>query len=176
MMRKRPPKTASRKRKPIADALSAPEEAPSDNIGIVTVQDGPSLQPGEIIAPSVGNEHEDANYHNNYQDTEAFLRAGGRRGRQYVPLTDGTYFINRWFRHSRDRSQDRGTHGYVGGGQLIAAKSVTTFSGDAFRHGERVAEGDRASGNDHWPGKLSRSNTAGQIIQLPNHQLRVALG
>ena len=38
-----------------------------------------------------------ANYHNNYQDAEAFLRAGGRRGRQYVPLTDGTYFINRWF-------------------------------------------------------------------------------
>ena len=26
------------------------------SIGIVTVQDGPSLPPGEIIAPSVGNE------------------------------------------------------------------------------------------------------------------------
>ena len=37
------------------------------------------------------------NFHNNYQDPEAFLAAGGRRGRQYVPLTDGTYFINRWF-------------------------------------------------------------------------------
>ena len=37
------------------------------------------------------------NYHNNYQDIEAFLRAGGRRGKQYAPLLDGTYFINRWF-------------------------------------------------------------------------------
>jgi len=92
------PEENRRKRKPILDPLVAAEAAPSsDNIGIVTVQDGPSLQPGEIIAPSVGNEPNDAEYHNNYQDTEAFLRAGGRRGRQYVPLTDGTYFINRWF-------------------------------------------------------------------------------
>ena len=53
--------------------------------------------PGEIIAPSVGNNASEDHYHNNYQDPEAFLSAGGRRGRQYVPLTDGTYFINRWF-------------------------------------------------------------------------------
>ena len=36
-----------------------------DSIGIVTVQDGPSLSPGEIIAPSVGNDSTDPNYHNN---------------------------------------------------------------------------------------------------------------
>ena len=48
-----------------------------DSIGIVTVQDGPSLGPGEIIAPAVGTDRNDKNYHNNYQDTEAFLRAGG---------------------------------------------------------------------------------------------------
>ncbi|HZT78847.1 MAG TPA: hypothetical protein VFA26_01390, partial [Gemmataceae bacterium] len=70
---------------------------PADTIGIVTVQDGPSLNPGEIIAPPVGTDANDPNYHNNFQDPEAFLRAGGRRGRQYVTLTDGTYFINRWF-------------------------------------------------------------------------------
>ena len=68
-----------------------------DSIGVVTVQDGPSLPQGEIIAPAVGNEADAANYHNNFQDTEAFLAAGGRRGRQYQTLTDGTYFINRWF-------------------------------------------------------------------------------
>ncbi len=68
-----------------------------DSIGIVTVHDGPSLAPGEIIAPPVGTDAAQPNFHNNYQDPEAFLAAGGRRGRQYVPLTDGTYFINRWF-------------------------------------------------------------------------------
>jgi uncharacterized membrane protein YqiK len=68
-----------------------------DSIGIVTVHDGPSLAPGEIIAPAVGTDPADQYYHNNFQDPEAFLAGGGRRGRQYVSLTDGTYFINRWF-------------------------------------------------------------------------------
>ncbi len=51
-----------------------------DSIGIVTVHDGPSLAPGEIIAPAVGTIADEPNYHNNYQDPEAFLAAGGRRG------------------------------------------------------------------------------------------------
>src|SRR5262249_19545110 len=82
---------------PVPDApvpLDAEGQRGVDTIGIVTVHDGPSLSPGEIIAPAVGNDSNDPNYHNNYQDPDAFLRAGGRRGRQYVPLTDGTYFIN----------------------------------------------------------------------------------
>ena len=68
-----------------------------DSIGIVTVHDGPSLAPGEIIAPAVGSDVGDGHYHNNFQDPQRFLDGGGRRGRQYQPLTDGTYFINRWF-------------------------------------------------------------------------------
>src|SRR5947207_238291 len=80
-----------------ADPMESGNHVEVDNIGIVPVQDGPSLLPGEIIAPAVAPDADDPNYHNNYQDAEAFLAAGGRRGRQYVPLTDGTYFINRWF-------------------------------------------------------------------------------
>src|SRR5262245_7735500 len=49
-----------------------------DEVGIVTVHDGPSLQPGEIIAPMVGNVVERAEtYHNNFQDADKFLAAGG---------------------------------------------------------------------------------------------------
>src|SRR5258708_9325339 len=40
-----------------------------DLLGIVTVHDGPSLPPDEIIAPTVGDEaKESATYHNNFQD------------------------------------------------------------------------------------------------------------
>ena len=35
--------------------------------------------------------------HNYFQDPEAFLALGGRRGKQLQVLTDGTFFINRWF-------------------------------------------------------------------------------
>jgi uncharacterized membrane protein YqiK len=34
---------------------------------------------------------------NSFQDARAFLRLGGRRGEQLQVLTDGTFFINRWF-------------------------------------------------------------------------------
>ncbi len=67
----------------------------TDQIGIVTVHEGPTLPPGELIAPAVGTDKDQPNFHNNYQDIEAFLAAGGRRGVQYMALIDGTYFLNR---------------------------------------------------------------------------------
>src|SRR5262245_41790306 len=42
-----------------------------DWTGIVTVHAGPSLPVGEIIAPPVGTDSADVDYHNNYQDPEA---------------------------------------------------------------------------------------------------------
>jgi uncharacterized membrane protein YqiK len=50
--------------------------AADDNIGIVTVHDGPSLPPGEIIAPEVGSDLANPEtFHNNFQEPENFLRA-----------------------------------------------------------------------------------------------------
>jgi uncharacterized membrane protein YqiK len=158
-----------RVRKSAVDPIVAAEELQaSDNIGIVTVHDGPSLPPGEIIAPAVGNEINDPNYHNNYQDPEAFLRANGRRGRQYVTLTDGTYFINRWFATAELVPKTIVPIGYVGVVVSYCGKAGLDVSGDAFRHGERVAEGDRGV----WqrplgPGKYPFNTYAGQIIQVP---------
>jgi uncharacterized membrane protein YqiK len=139
-----------------------------DSIGIVSVQDGPSLDPGEIIAPGVGNERNDANYHNNYQDSEAFLRAGGRRGRQYVPLTDGTYFINRWFANVEMIPKTVVPIGYVGVVVSYHGKSGRDVSGDTFRHGERVAEGERGVWEKPLgPGKYPFNTYAGNIILVP---------
>src|SRR5262245_54491927 len=43
--------------------------AADDLVGVVTVHDGPSLPPGEIIAPEVGTELQDADvFHNNFQE------------------------------------------------------------------------------------------------------------
>src|SRR4051812_43122909 len=60
------------------DPLKPETTTAVDSIGIVTIHDGPSLPPGEIIAPDCGNTPNDPDYHNNYQDPEAFLRSGGR--------------------------------------------------------------------------------------------------
>jgi len=158
--------------------IGKPQEAPDpltpgrtitvDTIGIVTVHDGPSLSPGDIIAPPVGTDRNDPNYHNNFQDPEAFLRAGGRRGRQYLPLTDGTYFINRWFAAIEVMPKTVVPIGYVGVVVSYYGRTGRDLSGDAFRHGERVAEGERGV----WerplgPGKYAFNTYAGNIILVP---------
>jgi uncharacterized membrane protein YqiK len=134
----------------------------------VTIHDGPSLSPGEIIAPAVGNDPTDANFHNNYQDPEAFLRAGGRRGRQYVPLTDGTYFLNRWFCTVEGIAKTVVPIGYVGVVVSYYGPIGTDISGDAFRHGERVARGERGVWERPFgPGKYPFNTYAGQMILVP---------
>src|SRR5262249_18010574 len=126
-----------------ADPFHTDKMVTVDSIAIVCVQDGPSLGAGEIIAPGVGLVAGDPDYHNNFQDPEAVLRAGGRRGRQYVPLTDGTYFINRWFASVEMIPKTVVPIGYVGVVVSYYGQVGRDLSGDAFRHGERVAEGER---------------------------------
>jgi uncharacterized membrane protein YqiK len=150
------------------DPINPEKQITVDSIGIITVHDGPSLAPGEIIAPAVGNDPAQSNYHNNFQDPEAFLAAGGRRGRQYVPLTDGTYFINRWFATVEVMPKTIVPIGYVGVVVSYYGPMGKDVSGDAFRHGERVARGERGV----WerplgPGKYPFNTYAGQIIHVP---------
>jgi uncharacterized membrane protein YqiK len=139
-----------------------------DSIGIVTVHDGPSLPPGEIIAPGVGCDRNDKDFHNNYQDPEAFLRAGGRRGLQYVPLTDGTYFINRWFATIESIPKTIVPIGHVGVVVSYYGRSGQDLSGQAFRHGERVGEGERGVlEKPLGPGKYAFNTYAGNIVLVP---------
>ena len=150
------------------DPLNPERTLTVDGIGIVTVHDGSSLEPGEIIAPPVGNEAADANYHNNFQIPEAFLRAGGRRGRQYQALTDGTYFINRWFATVQMHPKTVVPIGYVGVVVSYYGKAGRDLSGSAFRHGERVAEGERGVWEKPLgPGKYAFNTYAGSIVLVP---------
>lgn len=150
------------------DPLSPGKEMTVDTIGIVTVHDGPSLPAGEIIAPGVGGERHDKDFHNNFQDPEAFLRAGGMRGRQYVPLTDGTYFINRWFATVEMIPKTVVPIGYVGVIVSYYGRIGQDVSGAMFRHGERVSEGERGVlEKPLGPGKYPFNTYAGNIVLVP---------
>jgi uncharacterized membrane protein YqiK len=150
------------------DPLTPDRHIVVDSMGIVTVHDGPSLPPGEIIAPAVGTERNEKDFHNNFQDPEAFLRAGGRRGLQYVPLTDGTYFINRWFATVESIPKTIVPIGYVGVVVSYYGRSGRDVSGLEFRHGERVAEGERGvQEKPLGPGKYAFNTYAGNIILVP---------
>ena len=150
------------------DPLNPGRTTMVDSMGIVTIHDGPSLPPGEIIAPAVGWDRNDKDFHNNFQDPEAFLRAGGRRGLQYVPLTDGTYFINRWFASIESIPKTIVPIGYVGVVVSYYGRSGLDLSGDTFRHGERVAEGERGVlEKPLGPGKYAFNTYAGNIVLVP---------
>jgi uncharacterized membrane protein YqiK len=150
------------------DPIRPDQKMTVDSIAIVTIHDGPSLPPGEIIAPDCGNTANDPNYHNNYQDPEAFLRSGGRRGRQYTPLTDGTYFINRWFATVELKPKTVVPIGYVGVVVSYIGRAGKDLSGTTFRHGERVAEGERGVWEKPLgPGKYPFNTYAGSLILVP---------
>lgn len=116
--------------------------SPTDTIGVVTVHDGPPIESGEIIAPEV-RPAEGEPGHGYFQDPEAFLALGGRRGKQLQVLTDGTFFVNRWFATVEIRRKTLVPIGYVGvivSYHGVAGEDVT---GAGFRYGEQVDTGHR---------------------------------
>src|SRR5207302_1116199 len=112
-----------------------------DTIGVVTVHDGPTIESHEIIAPEV--KERDGVDHSYFQDPEAFLALGGRRGKQLQVITDGTFFINRWFATVEFNQKTLIPIGYVGVVVSYHGTVGQDLTGDAFRYGEQVEAGSR---------------------------------
>jgi len=139
-----------------------------DAIGVVTVHDGPALREGEIIAPSVGNEAGGPDFHNNFQDPEAFLRAGGFRGRQHQVLVDGSYYLNRLFATVELVDKTIIEVGTVGVVVSYTGEHGVDLSGAEYRHGELVEPGFRGVWSKPLlPGKYAFNLYAGKIIAVP---------
>ncbi len=140
-----------------------------DLVGIVTVHDGPSLPSGEIIAATVGEDRTSATtYHNNFQDPEAFLAAGGYRGRQLQVLVEGTYYVNRLFATVEMIPKTVVEVGTVGVVVSYTGASGVDVSGDEYRHGELVEVNQRGVwAHPLLPGKYAFNTYAGKVIMVP---------
>ncbi len=140
-----------------------------DKIGIVTVHDGPSLAQGEIIAPVVGDDPVKADtYHNNFQDPDRFLNAGGQRGRQLQVLVEGTYYINRLFATIEMIGKTVIEVGSVGVVVSYTGEAGADKSGVEYRHGELVERGKRGVWEEPLlPGKYPFNTYAGKVIPVP---------
>ncbi|CCD84858.1 conserved hypothetical protein [Bradyrhizobium sp. ORS 285] len=143
--------------------------ADHDLVGIVTVHDGPSLPPGEIIAPEVGTELRDAaTFHNNFQEPEKFLAAGGHRGRQLQVIVEGTWYINRLFATVENVPKTIIPVGNVGVVIFYTGPHMADVSGETYRHGELVSNGGRGVWKDPLlPGKYAFNTYAGKIEIIP---------
>jgi uncharacterized membrane protein YqiK len=140
-----------------------------DLIGIVTVHDGPSLEPGQIIAPTVGSDPAVADdYHNNFQDAERFLHAGGRRGRQLQVLVDGTYYVNRLFATVELIPKTIVPVGNVGVVVSYTGETGQDVSGSEYGHGELVDSNKRGVWSTPLlPGKYAFNTYAGKALMVP---------
>ena len=140
-----------------------------DLLGVVTVHDGPSLSEGEIIAPVVGADPKQPEiFHNNFQDPEAFLRAGGRRGRQYQVLVEGTYYLNRLFATVESVPKTVVDVGQVGVVVSYTGQQGADVSGAEYKHGELVQKGERGVWQTALlPGKYAFNTYAGKVVMVP---------
>lgn len=140
-----------------------------DAIGVVTVHDGRSLPQGELIAPILGDDpHEARTYHNSYQDSEAFLAAGGYRGRQLQVLVEGTYYINRLFATVEMIPKTIVEVGHVGVVVSYTGAHGSDVSGTEYKHGELVGQGERGVWSAPLlPGKYAFNTYAGKVIMVP---------
>lgn len=141
----------------------------SDQLGIVTVHDGPALAANHIIAPEVGTDQNDRDtFHNSFQDPEKFIAAGGRRGRQLQVLVEGSYYINRLFATVEMVAKTVIEVGHVGVVISYTGNDTADTSGEDYRHGELVAKGSRGVWSDPLlPGKYAFNTYAGKILIVP---------
>ena len=149
-------------------AVATPDFDPTlDTIGVVSIQDGPTIGSGEIIAPEV-KVVDGKRDHNYFQDPEAFLELGGRRGKQLQVLTDGTFFINRWFGTVEIKAKTLIPIGYVGVVVSYHGVAGTDTTGEAFRYGEQVEAGHRGVWRTALaPGKYALNPYAVKVELVP---------
>jgi len=134
----------------------------SDQLAVVTVQDGPALPKDELLAPDVGDAH------NSFQEPELFLGAGGRRGRQERVLVEGTYYINRLFATVEFIHKTIIPVGFVGVVVSYTGRKGADTSGVEYSHGELVETGCRGVWRDAlMPGKYAFNTYAGKIELVP---------
>jgi uncharacterized membrane protein YqiK len=120
----------------LAPALLRLLNVEPDRVGIVTTLDGESIDQGEIAGGFVAG-------HNNFQDGQAFISAGGRRGLQEQVLLSGQWNINPWFAHVEQVQMVEIPIGHVGVVISYVGAAHEDVSGVDFKHGDLVNPGHK---------------------------------
>jgi uncharacterized membrane protein YqiK len=107
-----------------------------DKVGIVTTLDGQPIEQGEIAGPIIPD-------HDNFQNAQAFLTGGGRRGLQEQILLSGTWNLNPWFVHVEQVPMLQIPIGHVGVVISFVGKAHEDVSGADFKHGDLVNPGHK---------------------------------
>ncbi len=107
-----------------------------DMVGIVTTLDGASISEGEIAGLYLAG-------HDNFQNGQAFIEAGGQRGLQEQVLLSGSWNLNPWFVRVEQVPMTEIPIGYVGVVVSFIGKAHMDISGESFKHGDLVNTGHK---------------------------------
>ena len=105
-------------------------------VGIVTTLDGMPIEEGNIAGKRIDN-------HNNFQDSDSFLEAGGNKGLQPQVILAGSYFLNPWFVQVEQIKMTEIAIGYVGVVISYVGQEGQDVSGVEFKHGNIVSKGQK---------------------------------
>ena len=131
-------------------------------VGIVTTLDGRPIEAGEIAGPVIPG-------HDNFQNAQAFLDGGGRRGLQEQILLSGTWNLNPWFAQVEQVPMVQIPIGYVGVVISFVGKAHEDVSGarvQAWRSRQRRAT--KACGSPRFiPGKHPLNTRVMKVELVP---------
>ena len=105
-------------------------------VGIITALDGTPLDSGNIAGKVI-------NGHNNFQDFDAFLAAGGQRGLQEQPIQAGNYSLNPWAVQVEKVPMTQIPIGYAGVIISFVGADGKDVTGEGFKHGNIVNKGEK---------------------------------
>ena len=132
-----------------------------DMVGIVTALDGRPIEAGEIAGPVIAG-------HENFQNAQAFLDGGGRRGLQEQILLSGTWNLNPWFVQVEQVPMVQIPIGYVGVVISYVGQAHVDVSGVEFKHGDLVEAGHKGVWvSPLYPGKQPLNTRVMKVELVP---------
>ncbi|MFM6000808.1 MAG: SPFH domain-containing protein [Dolichospermum sp.] len=136
-------------------------EVAADKVGIVTTLDGSPIPAGEIAGRLIGG-------HDNFQNGQKFIDAGGQRGLQEQVLLSGSWNLNPWLVNIEQVQMTEIPIGYVGVVISFVGEDQEDVSGAAFTHGNLVNQGHKGVWVEPlYPGKHPLNTKVMKVELVP---------
>lgn len=140
-------------------------EIQENMVGIITTMDGASIPVGQISGKPIDG-------HNNFQDADQFLNAGGNKGLQQQVILAGSYNLNPWFARVEEIHMTEIPIGHVGVVISYVGEDGVDISGTEFKHGNIVEKGFKGVWNEPLgPGKYPLNTYVQKIELVPTTNL-----
>ncbi|MEA5529125.1 flotillin family protein [Dolichospermum sp. UHCC 0684] len=136
-------------------------EIAAEKVGIVTTLDGSPIAAGEIAGRAITG-------HNNFQNGQKFIDAGGQRGLQEQVLLSGSWNLNPWLVNIEQVPMTEIPIGYVGVVISFVGEEQEDVSGASFTHGNLVNQGHKGVWVEPlYPGKHPLNTKVMKVELVP---------